>query len=146
MLPAQVEETVFQAHLLGAIQFLVNRERQDFRLGLDDEFAGDDFNFARDHVGVDGLRITKEHFARNGEHALIAGLAGIFKTGAVGINNDLGQTIVVAQIDENNAAVVALTVDPARQADRLTDVFLAQFAAGVCSEWMHGGNYRVERT
>ncbi len=37
------------------------------------------------------------------------------EAGRAGMGDQLGQAIVVAQVDEQQAAVVALAVDPARQ-------------------------------
>ena len=45
---------------------------------------------------------------------------------------------MVAQVDEQHAAVVADPMDPAGQADRLVDVAGAKRAAGVGPVAMHG--------
>ena len=55
----------------------------------------------------------------------------------LGIDDDLSFTVVVAQVDKNNAAVVADTVYPAGDPDFFTHIFLAEFAAGMRSELMH---------
>ena len=41
---------------------------------------------------------------------------------AAGAAHDLGQAVMIAQIDEQHAAMVALAVDPARQADGRSDI------------------------
>ena len=60
------------------------------------------------------------------------------KAGESGIGDDLGHAVVVAQVDEQQAAMVAHAVHPARQADGLADVGLAQVRAGVAAVAMHG--------
>jgi hypothetical protein len=45
---------------------------------------------------------------------------------------------MIAQVDEQHAAVVADAVAPAGQADVLADIDLAQGAAGMGSVTMHG--------
>ena len=50
---------------------------------------------------------------------------------ARGIDHALGDAVVVAQVDEQQVAVVALAVDPAGEADRLAGVGEAQRAAGM---------------
>jgi hypothetical protein len=44
---------------------------------------------------------------------------------------------MVAQIDEQDAAMIALVVDPAGQADALVDIVLGQLGAGVCAIGVH---------
>ena len=60
------------------------------------------------------------------------------KAGEFGIGDDLGQAVMVAQVDEQQAAMVAHAVDPARQADVRADVGLAKGGAGVAAIAMHG--------
>ena len=48
---------------------------------------------------------------------------------AVGAADDLGQAIMIAQVDEQHPAMVALAVHPAGQADAGTDIALAELAA-----------------
>ena len=50
----------------------------------------------------------------------------------------MGDAVVVAQVDKEQAAVVALAVDPAREAGGDAGVLLAQPAAGVGAIAMHG--------
>jgi hypothetical protein len=54
------------------------------------------------------------------------------------VDDDLCAAVVVAEVDEEDAAVVALVVDPASEADGLPGVFWTKFVAGMSAEWMHG--------
>ena len=49
----------------------------------------------------------------------------------------MGQPVMVAEIDEQHAAVIAHTMDPAGQADCLVDMAAAKRAAGVGAVAMH---------
>ena len=50
---------------------------------------------------------------------------------AVGIGDDLGHAVMVAQIDEQHPAMIALAMDPAGQAHGLADIGSPQRGAGV---------------
>jgi hypothetical protein len=64
---------------------------------------------------------------------------GVLERGG-GRNDDLRDAVVVAQVDEEDAAEVALVVDPAREADGLAGVGGAQVVAGVGAVRVgHGG-------
>ena len=53
--------------------------------------------------------------------------------GAVGVRHYLRDTVMIAQIDEQQSAVIALAVDPSRQADFVSNVGIAQLGACVCA-------------
>jgi hypothetical protein len=61
------------------------------------------------------------------------------KRGAVAIGDDLGDAVMVAQIDEQQAAMIALAMHPARQADVLADGGGRQAGAGVGTVGVHDG-------
>ena len=48
---------------------------------------------------------------------------------AVSIGHNLRDAIMIAEIDEQQIAMIALAVNPARQADSFADVGGAQFSA-----------------
>ncbi len=57
-----------------------------------------------------------------------------------GRDDDLGDPVMVAQVDEKDAAQVPLVVNPARETDRLPGVRGAQIVAGVGAVRIgHGG-------
>ncbi|MCU0816376.1 MAG: hypothetical protein MUF74_07875 [Cypionkella sp.] len=47
---------------------------------------------------------------------------------------------MIAQVDEQNAAVVTHAMDPARKADRLADMVCVQVCAGVAAIGVHCGH------
>src|SRR5690606_10637879 len=71
-------------------------------------------------------------FAHQAGHAhavLVAQALGHGKgSRSVGVAHDLRQTFAVAQIDEDDAAVVAATMHPAKQSDSLPEVIAANLA------------------
>jgi hypothetical protein len=56
---------------------------------------------------------------------------------AAGRGYDLGQAVVVAKVDKQHPAMIALAVDPARQADFLADVGGAKLGAMVGTVGVH---------
>ena len=50
------------------------------------------------------------------------------------VEDDLGKTVAVTQVDEYQAAVVTAPVDPPLEQDALAGVGVAQRAAGMCSD------------
>ena len=61
------------------------------------------------------------------------GLGGVEggAAGVLGVKGDLRHAVAVAQVDEDQAAVVAAVPDPAGERDGLADVLGAQLATGV---------------
>ena len=59
------------------------------------------------------------------------------KAGESGIGDDLGNAVMVAQVDEEQPAMVADAMDPARQADGLPDFRFPQLCAGVAAVTVH---------
>ena len=53
------------------------------------------------------------------------------------MDHDLRDAVVVAEVDEEDAAVVAEAEHPAGEADGLAGVLLAELVAGVCAIGMH---------
>jgi hypothetical protein len=80
---------------------------------LVDAAAGDDAFDAEDPLGAESAGVVA------GLHAAL-----------VGVEDDLGEPVAVAQVDEDDAAVVPVIVDPAGEPVGLADVGLAEGAAG----------------
>ena len=73
-------------------------------------------------------------FADNLEHEFAAGLVrGLKRLRRVGVDHHLHQPLAVAQIDENDAAVVTPPMRPAEQGDLLPEVLLVDKTTVVCS-------------
>ena len=53
---------------------------------------------------------------------------------AFGIEDDLRLAVAVAEVDEHDAALIAVRIDPAAKRDFLTDVFRPQLAASMSAK------------
>ena len=137
-LAPQVEEAKAQAGVLRIVALGVDLERQLLRRGLDDQGVGDHLDLAGRQVGVDRIGAARDQVAGHGEHALQAHVLRVRKERMLGLKHDLGDAVVVAQIDEQQLPVIALAVHPAGQAHRLADLVGAQLAAVVGAIGMHG--------
>ena len=78
---------------------------------------------------VHGGGLASHHLAAHRDDTLAADRFGGLEHRARNVHDDLGHAIVVAQIDEQQIAMVALALDPARQAGLLADMLGAQLAA-----------------
>ncbi len=100
--------------------------------------AGEHLDLARGHIGVDGIGGTHAHRALHPQHELAAEMLGrgeVVGTDAIGVDHDLGVAGAVAQVDEDQAAVVAVVPGPAGQHDVFAVVRRTQLAA---RRGMHG--------
>ncbi len=127
---AQVEESVFEPELLGRRVVLdMHRDRQGFGHRLDDHLGGIELDLAGGEPGVHGGRLARHHLAAHGDHALGAHRLCNLEDRAGNIDHHLGHAIMIAQVDKQQVAVVALALDPARQAGLLADMLGPQLAA-----------------
>ena len=78
------------------------------------------------------------HLAVDPHHPLRAQLLGVLEGRRIRIDHALGQAVMVAQIDEQQPAMVADAMAPAGQAGGLVDIALAERAAGVGPVAVHG--------
>jgi hypothetical protein len=68
---------------------------------------------------------------------------GLLKKASIRMNDNLGDTIVVSQVNKEYAAVIALAKYPPRKPRFATRVFNSQRPACVCSVWMHDLVFQV---
>jgi hypothetical protein len=60
---------------------------------------------------------------------------------AIHLGNDLHHAIMIAQVDEHEITMIPLSVDPARNADDLSDMGRARFGAGVGAVCVHDDRF-----
>ena len=138
LLAAEVEEAVLEAHLLGLVGLLVRDvEWGDFAGGLHDELVGLDLDLAGGKLGVDRVGRAELHLAGDGDHGLEVGLLDESEEAARGMHDDLREAVVVAEVHEEDAAVVAEAEHPAGKPDRLARVGCAEFVACMRAIGMH---------
>ena len=129
---ADVEVAVFEARFFRDSVALVGGEGG--RVGFVDQFGGgdDDFDLAGDHFGVGFAFFARADGAVDGDDVFVAqGAADFVGGGVIGMEDDLGDAGAVAHIDEDDAAVVAVGVDPSGEGDFGVDVGFTEDAAGV---------------
>src|SRR5205085_2716685 len=70
------------------------------------------------------------------QHIFVADAAGqaVRVRALLRIKDDLHLAVTVTEIDEHEAAVIATTVDPAADGDRLSNLSFPYFAAGMCPQ------------
>src|SRR6185312_8592828 len=79
-----------------------------------------------------------DHLAGERQHPFGARGIDHGEGGAVRLDYALGDAVMIAQVDEDQPAMVTPPVDPARQTDSLADVGPAKLAAGMGTIGVHG--------
>ena len=144
---AEIEKAIAQALLFGDLLRARHLKRQRFGRRQHLEAVGHDLDAAGRQRRVDVFVGAGEHLARHTDHAFQPdGFGGLERLG-IRREHDLRDAVVIAQIDEQQMAVVALPVNPAGQANVLSDVLWAaarrSCACGICcavtsSLWLVG--------
>ena len=102
-----------------------------------DEFVRLDLDLAGRQIGVDRVGRAELHFARHRDDRLEVGLFDKTEEAAGGVDDDLGEAVVVAEVDEKDAAVVTEAEHPAGKPDGLARVRGAELIARVRTIRMH---------
>ena len=128
-----VEVAVAQARVLGRVDAVLNLEGR--RLGAVEHLDGvdADLDLAGGELGVDGLGVTAAHDSLDQDGPLGTDDLGRVEggaTGVLGVEGALRHAGAVAQVDEDEPAVVATTPHPAGERDLLADVLAAELAGG----------------
>ena len=79
-----------------------------------------------------------DHPPGNRHNAFHADPLNLLEHRVLGVDHALGNAKMVAQVDEQQLAMVAEAMDPARKTDHLADIFTAQVVAFVGTITMHG--------
>ena len=142
LLAAQVEHAVRQAGGLGQV-VVVQLERHRHRGVQHFHLRGVDFDLARLQVRVDGALQAIHDGADDAQAVLVAHvLGGLEDVRVVGVADHLHEAFTVAQVDEDDPAVVAAAVHPAAQADGLAQQLFGHEAAVLST---HGGhNFSIQ--
>ena len=138
LLATQVEETVLKPDVLRIFLVAEHRQRQFAGRPQHLDLADIDLDHAGRQFRIVGAGGTAAHLAVDPHHPFRTQLFGVLECRRIRIGHALRQAVMVAQIDEQHAAMVADAMAPARQPDGLADVALAERAAGVGPVAMHG--------
>jgi hypothetical protein len=132
---AKIDVAIFQAGFFVGERGVGGQEGRELGFVEDAQLFGDQFYFAGGHVFVDGVRVAELDHAGDGDDVLVAQGTGFFVDGAIafGIEDDLRYAGAVAEIDEQQVAVVAAAVDPSHEDGFFTGVGGAQSTAHVSS-------------
>src|SRR5262249_44764774 len=126
----EIEVPVAQADALVDV-LLVELERQGVRAREDPQLVDLELDRAGRQVRVHGVRRTRRDLSLRLEHELVAD--GVRYRGGLGrpirVDDELDDACVVAQVDEDQAAVVAPTGRPPGQLEAFADVAAARLAA-----------------
>ncbi len=137
MLAAQVEETVFQPDLFRVFLLAEHRHRQFGGGAQHLDLVDVDFDETCRQFGIFRAGRALPHLAVDAHHPFGAQLFRLLEGRTIRIGHHLREAVMVAQIDEQNAAVVADAVAPARQPHIFADVAVAERAAGMGAITMH---------
>ena len=122
-LAAQVQVAVLHPHVFVG-QLTVELEGQHVGLVEHFELGGHDFDLAGAELGVFCACEACSHLAGDLQHVFITQVMAL--GGELSVlfraENDLGQAFAVAQVDEDDAAMVAGRIHPATECDGLADV------------------------
>ena len=128
---AQVKVTPRKTQVFTGVATVLNGERRSFGSIEKLPFVGHNLNLAGHHVGVDHTVRTGAHLALDRKHIFRTQNMDIFvcRRGNIGAEHNLGQPVAVAQVDKNEAAVVAAVLHPTHQANIFTIIIDGQLAA-----------------
>ena len=137
-LAPDVEVAVLEAHALvdRGVRF-IDVERRGLRLGQDLDGARPELDLARGELRVLRSGQPPGDLAGCAHHELRADPRGdrVGFGGFRRVHDDLGDPMTVAQVEEDQLAVVAAAMDPAGQARADARVGGAQLAAGMAAVW-----------
>ena len=122
---AQVQKAIFEADVFRVVVLAGDRQRQ-FSGGAEHLHVGDEhLDRTRRQIGVFRPGRTLFHPPVDAHHPLGPDRLGQPEGGRIRVGHALRDAIVVAQVDEEDAAVVADAVAPAGEAHGLADVGFA---------------------
>ena len=133
----RVEEAILEAGLFRIFHIAEHRQRQLGGGAQHFQRGGVDLHRPSGEVGVLRALGAQAHLAVDADDPFRAGLLGVLEGGAVGVHHHLGEAVMVAQVDEQHAAVVADAVAPAGKPDLLADLGGGERAAGVGAIAVH---------
>ena len=127
--PPQVEPAVADPQRLVDV-LLVELERQRLGARDDPELVHLQLDLAGRQVRVDGVGRPRRDLALGAEHELVPDLVRDLRRlgSALGVDHELRKPALVAEVDEDEPAVVAPLGRPAREREALTDLLLSQLA------------------
>ena len=138
-LAPEVEEAVAEPHLLAVVVLAVDGQRQGLGGVLHLERGDADLDLAGRDLGIHRLLVARDHRAGHRHHGLGLERRHRVEERLTCLGDALGDAVVVAQVHEDEVAVIAHPMDPAGEAHGGADIGRPERAAGVGTKSMHGG-------
>ena len=112
---------------------ICRRKRRQLGVVEDEQFRRGDFDFAGRHFGIDSVSAAQANLAYRGDDVLRTDMLGLGVAlgGQFLVEDNLRDAVAVAQVKEDEVAVVAAAIDPAHEGHDLAGVRGAELAAGV---------------
>ena len=112
---AQVHIAILEADLLVLDGFFGRRKRRQAGVVQYAQLGGFNFDFAGGHLGIDGVGRAQAYLAHRGDNVLRADLFafGVAIGNQLLIQHDLRNAGAVAQVEEDQVAVIAAAIYPA---------------------------------
>ena len=135
---AEVQVAVLQAEVVVFLAFfvrVVNGERRGEGGVQDFELVSLDFDFTRGELFVGVAFFAGVDLTSHVNNVFVTELFGSLQhVGVVvGVENDLGLAILVAEVNENHTTMVAAAIHPTGECYGLANIFLAKLAAVMCT-------------
>ena len=139
---AEVQVAVTQARVLSGFDAVLDLERRGLGAVEHLRVVDEDLDLAGGELGVHRVVAAVAHDAVHedgplGTHGL-GDLEGV-AVGVLGVEVDLRDALTVAQVAEDQAAVVAATAHPTGEGNLLADIGGAELATGAGVHGMHVG-------
>src|SRR5438876_5058675 len=129
LLSPEVEEAVAEADVLRILDVAIDLDRQGLGDREDREVLDGELALPCGELGVHGRGRAGHHRPGHRDDALEAEPLGSLEVRARAVEHALSQAVVVAEVDEQEAAVVAFAMDPTRQPRRGARVLGPELAA-----------------
>ncbi|MNV34162.1 hypothetical protein D3C71_1255690 [compost metagenome] len=136
-LAAKIEEAVLQANIFRIFRLTEDRQRQFLGNTKNLDLLRVKLDLAGRHALVDCVFRTRLDEAVDADDPFATHGLGDLEGRAVWIGNHLGDAVMVAKVDEENAAMISHAVNPTGKANGFADVGLAESGTGVAAVTMH---------
>ncbi len=136
-LAPEIEEAVFEAYVLRIFGLAEHRHRQLGRLRQHLDLTRKNLDMAGRQVGVHRFRRARLHLAVDADAPFGAHHFGQLEGRRIGVGDHLRQAVMVPEVDEQQPAVIADAVHPAREADGRPHILGAKRAAGMAAIAVH---------
>ena len=138
LVATKVEETVLKPYIFRIFLLTEHRQRQFAGRTQHLDLGDEKLDRAGRQFGILGAVGTAANLAVDPHHPFRAQLFSVLERRRIRVCDALRQAVMVAQVDEQQPAMVADAMAPAGQTNVLADVAVAERAAGMGPVTMHG--------